>query len=63
MASPASDAIDIDLYVIVEYGTKISEVAYNLQSAVKFAVERAAGMPVRAVNVTIQDLHVPQSRE
>ncbi|GIW05938.1 MAG: hypothetical protein KatS3mg060_0743 [Dehalococcoidia bacterium] len=57
------DAIEIDLYVIVEYGTKISEVAHNLQSAVKFAVERAAGMPVRTVNVNIQDLHIPKSRE
>ncbi|MCS6801814.1 MAG: Asp23/Gls24 family envelope stress response protein [Chloroflexota bacterium] len=57
------DVIDIDLYVIVEYGTKISEVAHNLQSAVKFAVERAVGMPVRSVNVNIQDLHIPPSRE
>ncbi|MCC6791892.1 MAG: Asp23/Gls24 family envelope stress response protein [Thermomicrobiales bacterium] len=59
----ADGAIEIDLWVIVEYGTKITEVAYNLQSAVKFAVERASGTPVRAVNVNVQDLHVPRSRE
>ncbi len=57
------DAIDVNLYVIVEYGTKISEVAHNLQSAVKFAVEQVAGRPVRSVNVNVQDLHISKQRD
>jgi len=53
--------IVIDLYVIVEYGTRISEVAHNIMSAVKFRVEKALGMPVAQVNVHVQGLRV--SRE
>lgn len=48
----------IDLYVVVEYGTRISSVAASVASSVKFKVERAIGMPVAAVNVHVQDLRV-----
>ncbi|TMB97414.1 MAG: Asp23/Gls24 family envelope stress response protein [Chloroflexi bacterium] len=44
----------IDLYVIVQYGMRISEVAHNLQETVKFEVERAVNVPVVQVNVNVQ---------
>ncbi len=44
----------IDLYVIVQYGMRISEVAHNLQETVKFEVERAVNVPVAEVNVNVQ---------
>jgi uncharacterized alkaline shock family protein YloU len=44
----------IDLYVIVQYGMRISEVAHNLQETVKFEVERAVSVPVGQVNVNVQ---------
>ena len=50
--------IVIDLYVVVEYGTRISEVAQNMMESVKFAVERALSMQVAEVNVHIQGLRV-----
>ena len=31
--------IDVDMYIIVSYGVKISEVASNLQSTVKYTLE------------------------
>lgn len=52
-------AIEMDIRLIVEYGTRISEVARNVQQAVKFAVERTMGMPVQSVSVSVQDLHLP----
>ena len=52
------DAIIIDVYVIVEYGTRIRTVAQSIQNTVKFHVEKALGMPVKAVNVYIQGLRV-----
>jgi uncharacterized alkaline shock family protein YloU len=52
----AQDAIEIDLYVIVSYGTRIGEVARNVQENVRYAVERAIGMPVARVNVRVQGL-------
>jgi uncharacterized alkaline shock family protein YloU len=44
----------IDVFVIVQYGIRISEVAHNLQQAVKFAVERSVNVPVALVNVNVQ---------
>ena len=44
----------IDVFVIVQYGIRISEVAHNLQETVKFEVERAANVPVVEVNVNVQ---------
>jgi uncharacterized alkaline shock family protein YloU len=48
----------IDLYVVVEYGTRIAVVARNIQSAVKYAVEKSLSAPVATVNVHVQDLRV-----
>ena len=52
------DRIVIDLYVVLEYGTPIAEVARNIQSVVKYSAERALSVPVEAVNVHVQDLRV-----
>ena len=52
--------ITIDLYVIIEYGTRISEVAHNIMESVNFAVEKALGVPVAQVNVHVQGLRVSE---
>ena len=52
------DAVIIDVYVIVAYGTRILTVAQSIQNTVKFHVEKALGMPVRAVNVYVQGLRI-----
>jgi uncharacterized alkaline shock family protein YloU len=44
----------IDVFVIVQYGVRISEVAHNLQETVKFEVERSVNVPVVQVNVNVQ---------
>ena len=48
----------IDLYVVIEYGTRISEVARNIMSGVKFAVESALGVAGVQVNINVQDIRV-----
>jgi uncharacterized alkaline shock family protein YloU len=52
------DRITINLYVVVEYGTRIATVAQNIQNSVKYTVEKALGVPVAAVNVHVEDLRV-----
>ena len=52
------DEIAIDLYVIIEYGTRIVEVARNVQENVQYAVERALGLPVSRVNVRVQGVRI-----
>ena len=51
---PAEGGLVIDVFVIVQYGLRISEVAHNLQEKVKFEVERSVNVPVLKVNVNVQ---------
>jgi uncharacterized alkaline shock family protein YloU len=48
----------IDLYIIVGYGIRISEVASNVIDKVRFTVENMTGLPVAAVNVNVQGVRV-----
>ena len=44
----------IDVNIIVEYGTRIPEVAFEIQNRVKKAVETMTGLNVLEVNVHVQ---------
>lgn len=44
----------IDVNIIVEYGARIPDVAFDLQNRVKTAVEGMTGLKVTAVNVHVQ---------
>lgn len=52
------DQIVIDLYVIIEYGVRVSEVAHNIMQYVKFNVEKTLGVPIAEVNVHVQGLRI-----
>jgi uncharacterized alkaline shock family protein YloU len=50
--------ISIDLYLIVEYGTRISSVAESVAHTVRYQIERALGTHIGSVNVHVQDLRI-----
>lgn len=50
--------IVIDLYVVVEYGTRIKSVADSVSHTVRYQVEKALGMPVQDINVHIRGLRI-----
>lgn len=50
--------INIDLYIVVEYGTRIASVTTSVANGVHYQVERAIGVPVNSVNVHVQDLRI-----
>jgi len=50
----------IDLYVVIQYGTRISEVAHGIMNRTKFTIEKALGLPVAQVNVHVQGLHIDE---
>lgn len=52
------EQLHIDLYIIVSYGTKISEVASNVQSQVKYTLEQSLGLSIDSVNIYIQGVRV-----
>ena len=46
--------VSLDLHIIVSYGTKISEVAGNVQSRVRYTLEQTLGVEVSAINIYVQ---------
>ena len=53
----------IDVNIIVEYGTRIPDVAFDIQNRVKSAVEGMTGLKVVAVNVHVQGVNTQNSEE
>jgi uncharacterized alkaline shock family protein YloU len=52
-----NDVILIELSVIVDYGTKIHEIAKQVQENVKIAIESMTGFKVSAVNVFVEGIN------
>ena len=52
----------IDVNIIVEYGTRIPDVAFEIQSRVKKSVKEMTGLDVVSVNVHVQGVQTPQER-
>lgn len=53
-----NDDIHIDMYIIVSYGTKISEVAHNVQTKVKYTLDQIMGLAASSVNIFVQGVRV-----
>lgn len=53
----------IDVNIIVEYGTRIPDVAFEIQSKVKKAVETMTGLAVTEVNVHVQGVNTENKLE
>ncbi len=51
-----SGAVALELYVVVEYGLNLAEVATTVRSQVAYEVERLTGLNVASVDVHIQDV-------
>ena len=54
----AGDKVDVDLYIIVEYGISIAAVADSIIETVKYKLEHLTGIPVGKVNVCVEDIRV-----
>lgn len=48
----------IDLYIIVNYGARIPEVAWNIQENVKKAIETMTGLNAVEINIHIQGVNI-----
>ena len=49
--------VKIDVSIIVEYGARIPDVAFEIQTKVKKSVETMTGLKVSEVNVNVQGVH------
>lgn len=52
----------IDVNIIVEYGVRIPDVAFEIQNRVKKAVEAMTGLNVSSVNVHVQGVKTTEER-
>ena len=50
--------LKINLFIVIEYGTRISSVASSVADNVRFQVEKATGLPVDSVNVHVRGLRI-----
>lgn len=48
----------VDVYIVVGYGVKISEVARNVKSKVKFNLETMLGLKAKEVNIFVQAVKI-----
>nr|WP_132242965.1 Asp23/Gls24 family envelope stress response protein [Marinisporobacter balticus] len=53
----------VDLYVIVEYGAKIPDVAWKIQESVKKAIETMTGLNVVEVNIHVQGVNMEKEEK
>ena len=58
VVSLQGDLVVIDVYVVVEYGTRISEVAHNIMSTVRETLRRMLSVPTVRVNVNVQGVRI-----
>ncbi len=51
----------VDLDIVVEYGVSIPDLGRSIQRNVKQSLERMTGLEVIEVNVSVDDVHLPES--
>lgn len=52
------DMLDVDLYIIVEYGISISEVCKTIVETVRYKLESMTGVKVRKVSVSVEGIRI-----
>jgi uncharacterized alkaline shock family protein YloU len=50
--------LNIDIYIIIEYGTRIKSVAASVANTVRYQVERSLGLPMNEINIHVQGLRI-----
>ena len=53
-----ANKIDIDIYIVVQYGTRVKSVANSVANTVRFNVEKYLGLPIQEINVHVQGLRI-----
>lgn len=54
----SENTLEIDIYLIVVYGVKISEVAKNVVEKVSYQVGQLTGLTIKSVNVIVQGVRI-----
>ena len=52
------DMLDVDLYIIVEYGISISEVCKTIIETVRYKLESTTGVKVRKISISVEGIRI-----
>ena len=52
------DMLDVDLFIIVEYGVSIAEVCKTIVDTVRYKLESMAGIRVRKISISVEGIRV-----
>ena len=52
------DMLDVDLFIICEYGISIAEVCKTIAQTVRYKLESMTGVSVRKVNISVEGIRV-----
>ena len=55
--------VSLDIYIVVNYGVKIPDIAWEIQDKVKKELENMTGMTVTTVNVHIQGINYETKKD
>lgn len=58
-----NDSTTVDLFVVVKYGYRIPDLAYQIQETVKNTIETLSGIIVDAVNIHVQGIDYSEESE
>ena len=54
----ADDMLDVDLFIVVEYGVSVAEVCKTIVEVVQYKLESMTGVKVRKVNISVEGIRV-----
>lgn len=57
------DKVKVDVNIIVEYGTRIPDIAFEIQNRVKKSIENMTGLKVVEVNVHVQGVSIEADKK
>ena len=52
------DMLDVDLFIIVEYGISISEVCKTIVETVRYKLESMTGVKVRKISISVEGIRI-----
>lgn len=50
--------LDVDLFIVVEYGISVAEVCKTIVEVVRYKLESMTGVQVRSVNISVEGIRV-----
>ena len=56
------DGVMIDIFVIVKFGTKIPDIAWNIQKQVTDKLNDTVQLPIKEINIHIQGVHLEKDK-